>query len=88
VDPTTGALTSLGADIALGSATSLPAARFPVQVAIDPTGSFLFTANSSDNSINQFVLNKDGTLTGNGLITVASASYPWTFAFARVVPPL
>lgn len=37
--------------------------RSPVGLAVDPTGSFLYTANKTDNTVSGYTINSDGSLT-------------------------
>ncbi len=37
--------------------------RSPVGLAVDPTGSFLYTANKTDNTVSGYTINADGSLT-------------------------
>jgi 6-phosphogluconolactonase (cycloisomerase 2 family) len=52
----------------LGSPTSGPflTGNIPLGLAIDSTGSHLYTANKQDNSISPFTINSDGSLTAIG----------------------
>ena len=45
------------------TATSITAGNTPSGLAIDPTGTYLYTANFSDNSISAFTIGADGSLT-------------------------
>jgi 6-phosphogluconolactonase len=51
-----------------GTVTPIPGpqiapGRSPVGLAIDPTGSFLYTANKIDNTVSGYTINSDGSLT-------------------------
>ena len=68
LDPSTGILTSGGAD------TSVTGATFLLNVAVDPTGKYLYALDSAltaGNNLYAYVLNTDGTLPAT-----AAASYP------------
>ena len=54
VTQSTGALTTVGSAVATGSV--------PVAVAVTPTGSALFVANSGSNNISTYTINSDGSL--------------------------
>lgn len=54
--------------VASGCMTPIPGpqiapGRSPVGLAIDPTGSFLYTANKTDNTVSGYTINPDGSLT-------------------------
>jgi 6-phosphogluconolactonase (cycloisomerase 2 family) len=51
---TDGGLTSLG---------SITTGEYPVAVAVDPSGKYVYAVNQVSNSVNAFVRNSDGTLT-------------------------
>jgi 6-phosphogluconolactonase (cycloisomerase 2 family) len=68
LDPSTGLLTSGGTD------TTVTGATFLFNVAVDPTGKYLYALDSAitaGNNLYAYVLNADGTLPAN-----AAASYP------------
>jgi len=48
----------------------------PYSIAIDPTGSYLYVTNQGSNSVSQFAINSNGTLTSLGA-SVATGSKPY-----------
>src|SRR5579872_2769702 len=67
VTQSNGALTSIGNAQATGS--------FPTAIAVTPSGSGLFVANSGSNNISSYSINSDGTLTA-GSTTASSGTTP------------
>jgi 6-phosphogluconolactonase (cycloisomerase 2 family) len=71
VNPNNGALTRNGSDI--------PTGRFPLQVFVDPSGSFVFTANG-DGTVSEFTISGTGMLTLNGSVSLGpDSSYAIAF---------
>jgi DNA-binding beta-propeller fold protein YncE len=71
----TGALTLKGT-VKGGSANG------PMGIALDPSDSFVFVANSADDQIRQYTINSKGTLNANGKVSVAAGSAPHQIAIA------
>jgi len=59
-------------------------------VAVDPSGTYLYTANGDSYIISLFRIGADGALTPNSPATIASAAFPshWRSATARRRPGL
>ena len=72
-NPSTGALTMNGPDVATGA--------WPSWVAVDPSGKFAYITNSADRTISQFVIGSTGRLTPNGSFTLGAQ--PGGMAFAQ-----
>ena len=69
IDATTGALTSIGT-IAAGTIPALPA---PISIAVDPTGTFAYVANSGSNDVSMYTINATtGALTSIGMIATGT----------------
>ena len=67
IDPTTGALTYIGA---------FPAGTGPIAVTVDPTGRFLYAANVNSNNVSAFAINTTtGTLTSVGATAAVGRAY-------------
>lgn len=73
VNPNTGALTRNGSDISAG--------LLPLQVVVDPSGKFVFTANG-DGTVSEFSISKSGTLIANGTVSIGPIS-SYAIAFAQ-----
>jgi YVTN family beta-propeller protein len=60
IDPTSGALTSIG---------TIAAGTFPVSVAVDPSGKFAYVANHGSNNVSMYAIDPTtGVLTLIGTI--------------------
>lgn len=72
IETSTGALTSIGTPVATG--------RSPSSVTVDPTGKFAYVTNSFNgvggNSISQFAITANGTLSPMNPATVAAGTQP------------
>ena len=74
LDPTTGVLTSGGAD------TPVTGATFLFNVAVDPTGKYLYALDSAataGNNLYAYVLNPDGTLPATAVASYPTGAGPW-----------
>lgn len=74
LDPTTGILTSGGAD------TPVTGATFLFNVAVDPTGKYLYALDSAaaaGNNLYAYVLNPDGTLPATAVASYPTGAGPW-----------
>lgn len=70
IDPTTGILTPT-------TPATVPTGFLPQGIAIDPSGKFVYTANSDDNTISMFTINQGtGVLTPTVPATVATRWSP------------
>lgn len=83
INPTTGVLSPT-------SPATVPTGWFPQEIAIDPLGRFVYTANSDDNSISMFTINQStGALTPTtpaSVSTVVSGNILWQPSFLTVDP--
>jgi 6-phosphogluconolactonase len=66
VTQSTGALTTVG--------TALPTGSVPSAIAVTPTGSALFVANTGSNNISTYTINSDGSLTGVSGVTATEST--------------
>ena len=71
VTQSTGGLTTVG--------SALPTGTVPSAIAVTPTGSALFVANTGSNNISTYTINSDGSLTGVSGVT-ATGSTPMGLA--------
>lgn len=70
IDPGTGVLTAT-------APATVPTGFYPQGIAIDPSGRFVYTANSDDNSVSMFTINQTtGILTPTTPATVPAGSSP------------
>jgi len=76
INPTTGALNSIGASVAAGTN--------PDSVAVDPSGRFAYVVNQSSNDISMYTIDSiTGALTPAG--TIAAGTAPASVAIAGTI---
>jgi 6-phosphogluconolactonase len=78
IDPTTGALIAIPANHSGGTLTYIDAGATPYSVAVDPTGTYLYVANSGSTGtagISAYQIYADGTLATNGIWTTGSGPH-------------
>ena len=77
INPSTGVLTPT-------TPATVPTGYFPQGIAIDPSGKFVYTANSDDNTVSMFTINPStGVLTPT---TPAAVAAGWSPGFVTVHP--
>jgi 6-phosphogluconolactonase len=78
INHTTGALTSIGPNVAAGT--------YPTGAAVDTSGSFTYVVNYGSNDISAYTINqKTGLLTSLGP-NVPAGAFPYSIAIASYFP--